>query len=113
MTKTADLITFKIHINSVISTRGARYSGWDIIHHYHETNMGRLEYMIIHIILILSYIIAHYNLNDLVDQDGCTYMEIIRVMYGLPQAGILAKNLFAQRLSNRGYYQVKNIRIMW
>ena len=34
-------------------------------------------------------------------------MEILQGMYGLPQAGILTKNLLAQRLINRGYYQVK------
>ena len=34
-------------------------------------------------------------------------------MYGLPQAGILANNLLAQRLGNHGYYQIKHIPGMW
>ena len=33
-TKTADTTTFKIHINSMISTRGKRYTGWDIENYY-------------------------------------------------------------------------------
>ena len=37
-----DLATFNIHINSVISRRGARYAGWDIGNYYLETPMGWL-----------------------------------------------------------------------
>ena len=59
--------------------------------------------MRIHIRLIPPDIIAHYNLNDLVDQYEWINMEIIRENYGLPQAGILEINLLAQRLSNHGY----------
>ena len=32
--KTAEITTFKIHINTVISTRGAKYSGWKIRNYY-------------------------------------------------------------------------------
>ena len=81
-TKTADLATFKIHINSVIFTRGAKYAGWNIGNYYLETPMGRSKYIIIHIRLIPPDIISHYNLNDLVDQDRWIYMEILRG-YGL------------------------------
>ena len=34
-------------------------------------------------------------------------------MYRLPQSGILANNLIAQRLSNHGYYQVKQTPGLW
>ena len=91
MKEAADLTTFKIHINSVISTRGARYAGWDTGNYYLEIPTGRSEYMRICIRLIPSEIIAYYNLNYLVDQDEYNYMEIIRGMYGLPQSGILLK----------------------
>ena len=40
-------------------------------------------------------------------------MEIIRRMYGLSQAGILAKQLVAQFLGNHGYYQVKHTPVLW
>ena len=39
-TKTTNLTTFNIHINSVISTRGAKYAGWDIGNYYLEKPMG-------------------------------------------------------------------------
>ena len=109
----ADLTKFKIHTNSVISTRGARYYGLDIGKYYLETPMGKSEYMRIHIRLIPTDIISHYNLNDLVDKYEWVYMEIIRGMYGLPQAGILAKNLLTQCLSNYGYYQVNQTSGLW
>ena len=44
-TKTADLTTFTIHINSVIFTRGARYAWWDIENYYLKTPMGWSEYL--------------------------------------------------------------------
>ena len=39
MTKTADLTMFKLHVNSAVLTRGARYTGWDIGNFYLETPM--------------------------------------------------------------------------
>ena len=75
--------------------------------------MGRSEYNIIRIRLVPPKIIAHYKLNELVDQYGWIYTEIIRGMYGLPQAGIIAKNLLAHNLHNHGYYQVKRTTLLW
>ena len=70
-----DITTFNICINSLISTRGAQYSGWEIGNYFLETPMRMSEYMRIHIILVPPDIIAHYKLNELVDQDGCIYMK--------------------------------------
>ena len=89
-------------------TRGAKCAGWDIGKYYLETPMRRSEYMSIHISIIPPDFITQYKLNDLVDQYGWIYMEIIRGIYGLPQAGILAKHLLAQCLGNHRYYQVKH-----
>jgi hypothetical protein len=35
------------------------------------------------------------------------YFEIRRGIYGLPQSGILAQKLLAERLATKGYYQCK------
>ena len=40
-TKTADLATFKLHINSLTCTRGEKYAVWDIINYYIKTPMGQ------------------------------------------------------------------------
>ena len=36
------------------------------------------------------------------------YMEIIRGMYGLPQAGVLANKLLKERLQKHGYHEVEH-----
>ena len=105
----SDITTFKIHIRSVISTRGKRYAGWDIRNYYLETTMLLSEYMIIHIRLIPPDIIAHYNSNNLVDQDGWVYMKIIRVIYGMPQAGILAKTKCEGRVIFQWIHLLENV----
>ena len=66
--------------------------------------MERREYMRIRVELLPTAFMDEYNLHDKV-KNGYIYMEIRRGMYGLPQAGILANNLLAKRLSKAGYYQ--------
>ena len=105
--KTSDLITFKIHTNSVIFTRGARYAGFYIRKYYLEAPIGHSEYTRLHIRLITPDINVHFNLNVLVYQDGWIYMEIIRGVYGITQVGILANNLIQQHLIDHGYFRFK------
>ena len=76
-TKTADLTTFKIHINSMISKQGARDAGWYIGNYYLEAPMGWSEYMRIHIRSVPPDNIAHYKSNELIYQDVWIHMEII------------------------------------
>ena len=87
--KVADMTTFKILVNSTLSTPGARWLGLDVKNYYLGTPMDDYEYMFIPITSIPDEIIAHYKLRDLV-HNGRVYIEIRRGMYGLPQAGILA-----------------------
>jgi hypothetical protein len=54
--------------------------------------MDTFEYMRIPTKLIPHEIIEQYNLLPLVS-DGHVYIEVQKGMYGLPQAGILAKQL--------------------
>ena len=46
-----------------------------------------------------------YNLSEKV-QNGYVYMRIVRGMYGLPQAGMLANNLLKERLEKHGYIEM-------
>ena len=39
-------------------------------------------------------------------ENGCTYMEISRGMYVLPQSGILANKLLEKRLAKQGYREL-------
>ena len=65
LTKTVDLTTFKIHINSVIFICGVNYVGWDIVNYYLETPMGGSEYMRIHTRIILLEIIANNKIDEI------------------------------------------------
>ena len=58
-------------------------------------------------------IIDHYNLREIVKQDGYVYCEVSKGMYGLPQAGIIAQELFAKRLAEHGYYQSNIVNGLW
>ena len=46
-----------------------------------------------------------YGLHDKV-KNGYVYCEIVRGMYGLSQAGILANKLLEERLAVHDYYEV-------
>jgi hypothetical protein len=62
--------------------------------------------------LIPQEIIDQYNLLPLVS-DGHVYIEVQKVMNGLPQAGILANHLLARRLVIHGYCQTKFTPGLW
>ncbi len=40
--------------------------------------------------------------------DGYVYCEITKGMYGLPQSGIIAQELIAERLAEYGYHQSRS-----
>ena len=111
-TRTADLSTSKILWNSTISTKNARYMCIDIKNMYLATPMERHEYMRMPITLIPQKIIKQYALQEKC-KNGYVYMEIIRGMYGLPQAGILANKLLRKRLEPHGYFEVQHTPGLW
>ena len=58
------------------------------------------------------HIIEQYNLMKHVI-DGFIYVEIRKVIYGLPQAGILANKLLKKRMRPEGYYEVAHTPGLW
>ena len=110
---TADLTLVKMHVNSVISTRGARYMTLDVKNFYLNTPMNRYEYVKIKSDDIPEEIIVEYNLRKKVTSDGYVYIEIQKGMYGLPQAGILAQALLQKRLNEHGYSQSRSVPGLW
>ena len=91
--------------NSVISTRGARYMCADAGNFYLATPLERHQYMKISINLIPQEFIDLYKLQDKI-KNGFVYCEIVRGMYGLPEAGVLANKLLKERLAKHGYSEV-------
>eukprot|EP00804_Cyclotella_cryptica_P017342 CCRYP_018994-RD/>CCRYP_018994-RD protein AED:0.39 eAED:0.39 QI:0/-1/0/1/-1/0/1/0/348 len=112
-TPTSDLTTAKLLFNSVVSTPGAVFVVLDVKNFYLNTPMERPEYMRLPLKLIPPEIIAKYNLRDKADDKGFVYVRIELGMYGLPQAGLLANKLLAQRLQIDGYYQCQYTPGLW
>jgi hypothetical protein len=111
-TKTADLTTAKLLINSTISTPNARYMTADLKDFYLGTPMSRYEYMRIPIDMLPDTIIDQYNLRPLF-HNGFVYVEIRRGMYGLPQAGRLANDQLIAFLAPHGYRPVPLTPGLW
>jgi hypothetical protein len=112
-TLTADMILFKILVNSILSTPKAKCIMIDIKDFFLRTPMERPEYMRLKIMDIPDEVIQQYNLMLLVMQDGYVYCESTQGMYGLPQAGIIAQELLEKRLAEYGYHQSKTINGFW
>jgi hypothetical protein len=106
-TRTSDLTTSKIMWNSVISTPGARFMTGDASNFYLATPLEKFQYLRIPIELIPQEFIDLYQLQDKV-KNGFVYCEIIRGMYGLPEAGVLANKLLKTRLKEHDYFEVKH-----
>ena len=89
-TPTADLLTVKLLLNSIISTTNAKFMTLNIKDFYLMTPMKRYEYFHMKLDLFPQDIIDEYDLTSKVDQNGNVHCEVRRGMYGLPQAGIIA-----------------------
>ena len=99
---TADITTVKLHINSTISTPGARYACIDIKNMYLNSHMKEPEFMFIDVKYIPQEFMDEYELHDKV-HNGKIYVKINKGMYGLPQAGKLAHDQLKAHLVQYGY----------
>ncbi len=112
-TPTADLLTIKILINSIISTAGAKFMTVDIKDFYMNTLMARYKNMQLHIADMPEDVIEHYNLRDKATPNSYVYCEIQKGMYGLPQAGIITQQLLEERLQKHGYCKSQMTPGLW
>jgi hypothetical protein len=108
----ADITTFKILINSTLSTEDAAMMMMDIKNYYLGTPLPRFEYMNMLLSRFPEVIIQKYNLNALA-VDGWVQIEIRKSMYGLKQAGLLANQLLQTRLAPFGYYPARHTPGLW
>jgi hypothetical protein len=112
-TPTADLLTVKLLLNSIISTENARFMTMDIKDFYLNTPMTRYEYMRLRLADMPEDVVEHYKLREFATPDGAIYCEIRKGMYGLPQAGIIAQQLLEERLAKHGYRQSATTPGLW
>ena len=101
--KTTDLITAKLLLNSVVSTLGSKFLGLDIKDYFLGTPLSRMEYAKIAVKLIPKIIMDLYDLYDNKVVDGYVWFKISRGMYGLPQAARVAYDALVPRLAKAGY----------
>jgi hypothetical protein len=69
-TRTADLLTVKLLLNSVISTTGAKFMSLDISNFYLMAPMMRYEYVRMNLYDFPEEIIEEYKLRDIASKDG-------------------------------------------
>jgi hypothetical protein len=75
-TPTANLVTAKLLINSMILTPNAKFYGMDLSNFYLMMPMKEYEYMCLCLDLIPNKIVQKYNLHNLIDDQGWVYVEI-------------------------------------
>jgi hypothetical protein len=111
-TSTADITTFRILINSNLSTEDATMMMMDIKNYYLGTPLPRLEYMKMLLSRFPDEIVQKYNLSALA-VDGWVYIEIRKGMYGLKQAGLFDNQLLQTCLAPFGYYPARHTPGLW
>jgi hypothetical protein len=104
-TSTADIKTFKILINSTLSTKDAKLMMMDIKNYYLVTPLHTYEYMRLSISILPDEIIEKYH--------GWVYLEIRKGMYGLKRAGILENQLLQKKLKPFGYHPARHTPVLW
>ncbi|KAL7480683.1 hypothetical protein ACHAW6_006349, partial [Cyclotella cf. meneghiniana] len=108
-TPTANLLLIKIFLNSIISTPGAKFANSDISNFYLMTPLKRPEYAKIKFSDIPEEVIKEYKLEVKVT----SYIEVVRGMYGLPQAGSLGHDILESCLNKEGYFQSTTVPGLW
>jgi hypothetical protein len=111
-TSTADITTFKILINSTLSTEDAAMMMMDIRNYYIGTPLPRFVYMKMLLSRFPEEIVQKYNLIALA-VGGWVYIEIRKGMYVLKQTGLLANQLLQTRLAPFGYYPARHTPGLW
>jgi hypothetical protein len=111
-TSMADITTFKILINSTLSTQDAAMMMMDIQNYYLGTPLPRYEYMRMLLSRFPEEIVEKYNLKALA-VDGWVYIEIRKGMYCFKQAGLLETQLLQQRLAPFVYCPDRHTPGLW
>jgi hypothetical protein len=92
-TPTGSIELVKLLINSVLSQCNTRLATMDLKNFYLNTLLDQPEYVRIKLADIPQEFIDKYKLNKFA-HDSWVYFKMRHGMFGLPQAGILANNLF-------------------
>ena len=75
--------------------------------------MTNFQYMRIHLKFIPNEVVVEYSLLSIADASGYVYVEIIKGMYGLKEAGIIAYKRLVCNLQPHGYAPVEHTPGLW
>ena len=111
----ADLLETKLMANSIISDahKGARCLNLDIKDFFLQSFLPRPEYMRIHSRYFSKRFRKLYNIDVKIAPDGYVYCIILRGMYGLKQAAILAYRQLVSHLRKYGYKPCEGTTGLW
>ena len=104
--QTASLTTVKAVLNSVVSGDDIFITA-DIKDYYLGTDLPYAEYMWLKYDDLSAYVRDKYHLCDIVYK-GRVLVMVVKGIYGLPQAGFLAKQRLTKHLAGHGYIECKN-----
>ena len=104
-TPTADLLTLKFLLNSVVSFSGAKFMTLDLKDFYLNIPMECFEFLQMKIDHFPQDVINYYCLKEKIDDEGYLLVCIKKGMYDLPEAGIIAQKLLEKHLEEQGYRQ--------
>ena len=111
-TWTADLITVKLHLNSIVSTPNGKFPDINISNFYLDTPLDWLLYAHIAVKYVPQQFIDEYNLASIITE-GYLHLKVVKGMYGLAQAGILANKLLKTWLASHRYIECTHMPGLW
>lgn len=101
---TASLPAFKILLNAVLSTPGAKFMTIDLKDMYLQSILEQEEYVAVPVSEIPDASMTRHNLRDKI-RNGRVYFRVNKAMYGLPQAGYIAQQDLGTLLRANGFYE--------
>ena len=101
--ETSSIETAKLLINSTLMTKGSKFMAIDISNFYIQNDLEDYKYIYFAMNMILQDIVDEYNLKEIVCKDGYCYAEIRKAVYGLCEAGYIAKVKLKRVLGLEGY----------
>lgn len=115
-TSTADLVTIKSLLYSVVSDRhgddprkqDAKFASLDIVDFYLGTAMDRPEFLSIDAKFIPEATRTEFGLHAFLS-GGKFLFRVDKCMYGLPQSGYLSNKHLAMHLATAGYLEDSNV----
>jgi hypothetical protein len=110
---TVKMTTVKMHLNSMMLTKGAQYCAFDSKHFYLNMPMEEPEYMRMKLSNLPQEFVDLYDFTKIAEDNGNVYIKVQKGMNGLPQAGILAHRILEQQLNEHGYQQSQVTPGLW